>query len=58
MRRPRYLNPEWSIDKNQIRNGDIVKARRLPADSAMLPSNRPWAGMSDFDPDKTVFIQR
>jgi hypothetical protein len=57
-RRPRYLNPNFTIAKNQILNGDIVKARRISAENATMPANQPWSGATDFDPDKTIFIQR
>ncbi len=56
-RKPRFLNPNLTVAQNGVLNGDIIKARRMPAESAVMPASA-WAGASDYDPEKTVFIQR
>ncbi len=57
-RKPRYLNPELSIQENRVRGGDIIIATRVPAEKDMLPANRPWEGNRDFDPDRTTLLSR
>ena len=57
-RQPRFLNPDLSIAANKVRPGDIILARRVPADPAMSPSNRPWLSQPNFDSEKTTIIKR
>ncbi len=57
-REPRFLNPDLSITANKILNDDVIVAKRLPASKEQLPINRPWDGRMDYDPDKTVILNR
>ena len=56
-RKPRYLNPDLSIEHNKIRSSDVVIARRIPG-SGKKQSSIDYKGMIGDDPEKTIIIQR
>ncbi|MEO1412505.1 MAG: TssN family type VI secretion system protein [Bacteroidota bacterium] len=56
-RKPRFLNPDLSILVNQVREGDVIIARRIPwrGESNTFRDYRDDTG---YDPDKTVIVNR
>ncbi|MEM9836463.1 MAG: TssN family type VI secretion system protein [Bacteroidota bacterium] len=53
-RKPRYLNPDYTLIENKVRNNDIIVARRIPHGDIL--DARPQA--ADYDENKTIIINR
>ena len=56
-RKERYLNPSLSIEQNDVRGYDIIRAMRIPGDGSAI-SGLNYDDMMFGDQDKTIIIKR